>query len=99
VQEWRRWHSYPAEGLACPHHRALGWDTCPMIHIFRTCPKLLHELENLPRGTTGNVGDAGSGEPGHAMDAEATCSTTAQSRPRPIGVDDQARGPVAMIFR
>lgn len=48
VQGWQRWHSYLKEGPARPHHRALGWDSCPKIHIFRTCPKLPHELENLP---------------------------------------------------
>lgn len=40
-----------------------------MIHIFRTCPKLLHELENLPHATTGNVEDADSKASDHAMDA------------------------------
>ena len=40
-----------------------------MIHIFRTCPNLLHELENLPHATTGNVEDADPKAPDHAMDA------------------------------
>jgi hypothetical protein len=57
------------DGPACPDHRALGWHTCPMIHIFRTCPNLLHELESLPHATTGNVEDADSKAPDHAMDA------------------------------
>jgi hypothetical protein len=69
VQGWQRWHTYLKDGPACPHHRALGWDTCPMIHIFRTCPNLLHELENLPHATTGNVEDADTKAPDHAMDA------------------------------
>lgn len=68
VQGWQRWHSYLKEGPACPHHRALGWDTCPKIHIFRTCPKLLHELENLPHATTGNVEDTDSKARDLAMD-------------------------------
>ena len=69
VQGWQRWHTYLAEGPACPHHREQGWKTCPMVHIFRTMPKLLHELENLPHATTGNVEDADTKAPDHAMDA------------------------------
>lgn len=45
---------------ALPHHRAQGWDTCPMMHIFRTCKNLLSELENLPHAPTGNPEDADS---------------------------------------
>ncbi len=66
---WQRWHSYLAEAPACPHHRALGWETCPKIHIFRTCPKLLWELENLPHASKGNPEDADTTAPDHAMDA------------------------------
>jgi phage terminase large subunit len=69
VAGWQRWHSYLAEGPACPHHRAQGWETCPKIHIFRTCPKLLFELRNLPHATVGNPEDADSKAPDHAMDA------------------------------
>lgn len=69
VAGWQRWHSYLAEAPACPHHRALGWETCPRVHIFRTCKKLLWELENLPHARTGNPEDADSSAPDHAMDA------------------------------
>lgn len=69
VAGWQRWHSYLAEAPACPHHRALGWATCPNIHIFRTCPKLIHELENLPYARTGNVEDSDPAAKDHAMDA------------------------------
>ena len=69
IAGWQRWHSYLAEAPACPHHRAAGWATCPKIHIFRTCPKLIHELENLPYATTGNVEDADPKAKDHAMDA------------------------------
>jgi hypothetical protein len=44
VHGWQRWLTYLAEGPACPHHRAQGWATCPIVHIFRRMPKLLHEL-------------------------------------------------------
>lgn len=70
VAGWQRWHSYLAEAPACPHHRAQGWETCPRVHIFRTCTNLLHEMENLPYATTGsNPEDSDPRSPDHAMDA------------------------------
>lgn len=65
----QRVHSYLAEGPACSHHRANGWKTCPMIHIFRTCPKLIFELKNLPYARVGNPEDSDPAAPDHAMDA------------------------------
>jgi hypothetical protein len=45
-----RWHSFLAEAPACGYHRALGWDTCPGVHILDgTCPELVRTLPNLPR--------------------------------------------------
>lgn len=67
---WQRWHSYLAEAPACAMHRAEGWETCPKIHIFRTCPNLISELRSLPRATTGNPEDADPNAPDHAMDGE-----------------------------
>jgi len=69
VTGWQRIHSYMAEGPACPHHRANGWETCPMIHIFRTCEKTIFELKNLPYARTGNPEDADTKAHDHAMDA------------------------------
>lgn len=69
VTGWQRWHSYMADGPACPHHRSQGWASCPMVHIFRTCTNLIKELRSLPYATTGNVEDAAAGAPDHAMDA------------------------------
>lgn len=69
VTGWQRIHSYMAEAPACPHHRANGWETCPMIHIFRTCEKTIFELKNLPYARTGNPEDSDSAAPDHAMDA------------------------------
>ncbi len=45
----QRVHSYLAEGPACAHHRALGWETCPMLHVLEgTCPELVRTLPSLP---------------------------------------------------
>lgn len=70
IQGWQRWHRYMAEWPACPMHRARGWETCPGIHIFTTCPNLKSELRSLPRAVTGNPEDADPNAPDHAMDAE-----------------------------
>jgi hypothetical protein len=70
VAGWQRWHSYLADGPACPHHRVAGWVSCPKVHIFRTCPKLLFELQNLPYHVGGpNPEDADPKAPDHLMDA------------------------------
>src|SRR5579859_407513 len=70
IQGWQRWHSYLADGPACPLHRAKGLERCGLIHIFTTCPNLISELRSLPRATTGNPEDADPNAPDHAMDGE-----------------------------
>lgn len=69
VHGWQRWRSYLAEGPACAHHRSLGWDTCPRLHIFDTCPELFKELRDLPHAVTGDPEDADPRAPDHASDA------------------------------
>jgi|GEM_PF-217755 len=69
VSGWQRVHSYLAEGPACLMHRGMGWETCPMIHFFRTLPKTWWELSNLPHATRGDPEDANSSAPDHLMDA------------------------------
>lgn len=68
VAGWQRIHTYLAEAPACPIHRAQGWKTCPKIHIFRTCPKLWWELENLPHAKKGDPEDADTDAPDHLAD-------------------------------
>lgn len=70
IQGWQRWHSYLEEYPACPLHRGMGWETCPRIHIFTTCPSLTSELRALPRATSGDPEDADPNAPDHAMDGE-----------------------------
>jgi phage terminase large subunit-like protein len=69
VQGWQRWRSYLAEGPACAHHRALGWETCPKVHLFSTCPDTYKELRDLPHAVTGDPEDADTRAPDHAADA------------------------------
>ncbi|MGH7743292.1 MAG: hypothetical protein ACREQ5_00520 [Candidatus Dormibacteria bacterium] len=44
-----RIHTYLAEGPACAHHRSLGQEMCPMLHVLDgTCPELVRTLPALP---------------------------------------------------
>ncbi|MGI5247785.1 hypothetical protein [Dactylosporangium sp. CA-139066] len=69
VHGWQRWHTYLAEAPACPHHRALGWDTCPKLHMFTTCPETFKEIRDLPHAITGDPEDADTRAPDHLADA------------------------------
>jgi len=43
-----RLHSYLGDGPACAHHRALGWATCPRLHVLAgVAPELVRTLPNL----------------------------------------------------
>jgi hypothetical protein len=66
---WQRIHSMLKEGPACPHHRAQGWETCPMMHVFTTCTELIRTLPTLPHATKGNPEDADTKAEDHAPDA------------------------------
>ena len=68
IAGWQRIHSYLADAPACPHHRAMGWETCPRMHVFTTCPKWFEELSNLPHAQTGNPEDADTRAPDHLAD-------------------------------
>jgi len=69
VVGWQRVRSYLEEAPACPHHRALGWDTCPKLHMFSTLPNLYRELQDLPYATKGNPEDADTDASDHIADA------------------------------
>lgn len=45
-----RFHTYLAEAPACAHHRALGWVTCPLLHVVDgACPQFAKTMGELPR--------------------------------------------------
>lgn len=46
---WARVNHYLAEAPACDLHRAAGWETCPLLHVFSTCTNLTRTLPNLGR--------------------------------------------------
>lgn len=69
VTGWQRLRSYLADGPACRHHRALGWDTCPRLHVFSTLEEFYRTLSDLPHATTGNPEDADTHSEDHLPDA------------------------------
>lgn len=68
IQGWQRWHSYLAEAPACAHHRSMGWETCPKVHIFSTLRNLISEIRGLPYATVGNPEDSDPKAPDHLLD-------------------------------
>lgn len=69
VPGWQRVHSFLADAPACPHHRALGWDTCPKLHVFTNCDKFITTLPDLPHSPTGDPEDADTNADDHIADA------------------------------
>lgn len=100
VSGWQRLHSYLAEAPACPHHRALGWATCPKLHVFSLCTELIRTLPALPHAQTGDPEDADTKAEDHAPDALRYALLNLGNEPRfhfpapektPDGIDPQAR--------
>lgn len=69
VTGWQRVRSYLSELPACPHHRALGWKTCPKLHILAGCENLFRHLADLSYATKGDPEDAGANPHDHLPDA------------------------------
>ncbi len=76
VAGWQRIHSYLDEAPACPHHRALGWKTCPRVHVFSTCTELIRTLPALPHAQTGDPEDADTKAEDHACLVAGTLVST-----------------------
>lgn len=66
---WARVHSFLADGEPCPYHAALGWESCPMLHVLEgTAPNLVRTLPDLPFDKH-KVEDLDSDAEDHAADA------------------------------
>jgi hypothetical protein len=63
-----RVREYLADGPACAHHRALGWETCPRLHVAAQCADLIRTLPELQRSRT-NPEDVDTTGEDHAYDA------------------------------
>jgi hypothetical protein len=50
---WARVHHYLNNGPPCEYHRELGWEACPLMHIFDgNCPQFVEDMPALPRSQT-----------------------------------------------
>lgn len=95
VNGWQRVHSYLAEAPACPHHRALGWTTCPRLHIFSTVTDLYRELRDLPHASRGDPEDADTNADDHASDALRYLLTNLGTGPEFVVLDDEPEPSIA----
>lgn len=66
---WQRVGTYLSEKPACQHHRALGWDTCPMLHMFPALEDTFRTLADIQHATKGDPEDANSSGEDHLPDA------------------------------
>jgi hypothetical protein len=66
---WQRVRSYLDEAPACPHHRAMGWETCPKLHMFSTLRNFYRTLTDLPHAESGDPEDADTHGDDHLPDA------------------------------
>ncbi|MCW2900945.1 MAG: hypothetical protein JWO67_3210 [Streptosporangiaceae bacterium] len=86
----QRLHSYLADGPACAHHRALGWETCPMLHVLAgTAPELTRTLPSLPYDPR-HPEDVDTNAEDHQYDALRYGLMTLGGGPEFLLVDDQA---------
>jgi hypothetical protein len=80
---WQRVRSYLAEAPACPHHRAMGWETCPKLHMFSTLRNFYRGMTDLPHAESGDPEDADTHGDDHLCLAAGTLVATARG-PMPI---------------
>lgn len=66
---WSRVHTFLEDGPACLHHRSMGWDKCPMLHVFENCADLIRTLPAVPYNTTGKLEDVDTDSEDHLPDA------------------------------
>lgn len=99
VTGWQRVRSYLKEGPACPHHRAQGWSTCPMIHLFDTVTELYRELTDLPHATKGDPEDADTTADDHASDGLRYLLTNLGAGPEMVILDEAPAEPIAEVLQ
>ena len=86
---YSRFHAILNDSTPCEYHHAMGWESCPMIHIMECCPSLIEDLPNLPRSKlkpedseTRNVND-------HSIDAARYMIAMAGTSARPVIYNDR----------
>jgi len=91
INGWSRVHQYLNDGPPCEIHKSMGWEKCPMLHVFEDkCPQFVEQIPALPRSQakpddaeTRNVDD-------HIPDALRYVCMYAGNYARPIIYEDSA---------
>lgn len=97
VNGWQRIHSYLTDAPACPHHRAMGWKTCPNLHVFDTCANFLRTIPALPHAKTGDPEDVDTNADDHIADALRYMLVNMGSGPEFMMVDSAVNAVVDSI--
>ena len=85
---WARLHGYLAEGPPCQVHRALGWTSCPLLHVFSPCSNLIRTLPALPYSQT-RTEDVDTHAEDHAADALRYLLMSLGDRPQYDVISDE----------
>jgi hypothetical protein len=97
VPGWERLRSYVKDGPACPHHRALGWSTCPLAHFFPQCENLIRTLPTLPHASKGDPEDVDTDAEDHAYDAASYLMIMVGTGPEFLIVDEPPKSLAAEL--
>jgi hypothetical protein len=85
---WQRVHSYLDEAPACAHHRQMGWETCPLVHVFSSCIELIRTLPAVPYNTIGKMEDVDTDSEDHLPDALRYLCMQLGTMSRPLFYDE-----------
>lgn len=90
----QRMHTYLAMAPACAHHRALGLEECPLLHVLDgTCPDFVRTMPDLPRDPH-RPEDVDSDAEDHWYDAARYLEMSIGGGPEfPIDPEDTPPGP------
>lgn len=98
VTGWQRVRTYLDDGPACPHHRAIGWETCPMMHMFSTLEDFYRTLSDLPHASKGDPEDADSNGEDHLPDCARYLLVNLGGGPQfPVFSDDRKPNPAEAL--
>jgi len=85
INGWSRVHQYLNDAPACDLHRNMGWEKCPMLHVFEeSCPQFVEQIPSLPRSATKPDDAETRNVPDHIADALRYVCMYAGNYARPI---------------
>jgi hypothetical protein len=88
VVGWSRVHYYLNDAPACEIHKEMGWERCPLLHVFEEeCPVFIEKIPALTRSRE-NMDDAETRGEDHMPDALRYMLMYVGNYARPIFDDD-----------